>query len=234
MNQHFRVTASDGEILDFEHLLAVKLKGDNLIALNNDWDAAINGQGEPVKEVLKEALYSQQVSQSAQFKLSYSLYKLGISQEDKPKSYERLRQMVNKHIAERRLQHNKEDLGHRTRSGPLGATPATAPQTRKGKCFQWAKEGKCSRGDSCPWVESHDPNIPRKRSLSPPKGKGKGGGKGKGKATPGKGKAQGTKAGGSKGSQKGRPKGGCWDCGGPHFQADCPNKTAGKGGEPIV
>ena len=60
------------------------------------------------------------------------------------------------------------------------------------------------------------PNWPRRG-----KGEGKGKVKGKGKDT------KGSK--GGKGTSKGKgggPKGGCWKCGGNHYEAQCPNQTA--------
>ena len=64
---------------------------------------------------------------------------------------------------------------------------------------------------------------------SPPKQKGKGkGGKGKGGEQHG---AKGAAGKGSKGKGAG-PKTGCFTCGGPHYQSDCPkNAKGGKGGK---
>ena len=55
-----------------------------------------------------------------------------------------------------------------------GKTPKTKAEAKPkakppGVCRQWASQGTCSRGDSCPWVKSHDSATPRtgKKSQSP-------------------------------------------------------------------
>ena len=57
-------------------------------------------------------------------------------------------------------------------------------------------------------------------------GKGKASGKGKGQSS-GKGKRGGKGKGPTSG--KGGPKGGCWQCGGPHYSNECPQQPAAKG-----
>ena len=51
--------------------------------------------------------------------------------------------------------------------------------------------------------------------------------KGKGKGDTPKGKSKGKNGGGGEGTNKGGPKGGCYTCGGDHFEAHCPK--LGKG-----
>ena len=91
------------------------------------------------------------------------------------------------------------------------------------------RNGKCRMCDGWGHFSAECPN----HAL---KGKGKGG-KGKGKDSGAKapkgGKTKGAgKTGGGKAASQGKGKGpaaGCWECGGPHYAADCPNKGKAKG-----
>lgn len=70
--------------------------------------------------------------------------------------------------------------------------------------------------------------ITQCKQLQTLKGKGKGkGDKGKG----GKGKHKGGNDGKGPGKGKQGPKGGCYTCGGAHYDSDCPNKGKGPSGE---
>ena len=97
-----------------------------------------------------------------------------------------------------------------------GESPESDPDKlaalRQGNCNICG--GKGHHGRDCP-----NPVLKGEKSK----------GKGKGKAKGGGAKASGAKAGGKGGGKtggKGGPKnGGCWNCGGAHFQAQCPHPT---------
>ena len=79
----------------------------------------------------------------------------------------------------------RDRYSHAVKGEGRGGPQASSP--RKGDCRQWAKEGKCSRGDDCSWASSHTKDKAGKRTKTPgergrsPKGKGKGKGKSKSK-----------------------------------------------------
>jgi hypothetical protein len=106
--------------------------------------------------------------------------------------------MVKLIIDKNRLDHNKAAMD-KVHQG--GLHPAAKPKAKANACRQWAKMGKCSRGTSCPWVDTHTPdNAPApKRPKSP---KGKGGGKGEPKPQQPRGR---TPDRGNKGGGKGEP-----------------------------
>jgi hypothetical protein len=111
-----------------------------------------------------------------------ALYHQDVTQNGKPKSYERLLAMVNVHLADKRLKDNREALASKHTRGDRATAARSGSPVKTGDCRQFARDGKCSRGKDCPW------NHPKRERTASPKGKGKGKDKGKGK---GKGKDKG-------------------------------------------
>ena len=101
--QEYRIRAEDGALLDFEDLMKVELKGDNLVAFENEWDMTLGGMAEIPAENILELLYKRNLDKSQQLKETMSLYQMKITQEGGEKSYTRLREMVAAHLAKRKL-----------------------------------------------------------------------------------------------------------------------------------
>ena len=107
-----------------------------------------------------------------------TLYWQDITQRGEPKSYETLNNMVRAHLERKRLDKNKDAWDKHHAKGGGGnkaavagreATPSNGP--KRGDCRHWAKEGKCSRGDKCPWKNSHTDDKAGARGRSPSRGR---------------------------------------------------------------
>ena len=165
--RHFRLAKADGAILEFKDLLNVKLKGDNLMAFENDWDYVLGGLEKIPEEQVLESLYFCQIEQSAQLKTALQLYTDGIVHKGEEKSYEKLRTIVRAHLEHKRLKSNRDAMdGGKGYPGKgkgkgkgkrKGKRSKSAPGTKvaAGDCRQFLKTGSCSRGDSCPYVHDH-------------------------------------------------------------------------------
>ena len=55
--EHFRLSEVEGSLLEFEDLMSVELKGDNLVAFENDWDMHLSGIKTVPSEYVLETLY---------------------------------------------------------------------------------------------------------------------------------------------------------------------------------
>jgi len=152
-----RTSEADGSLLEITDLINVELKGDNLPALINDWDAALEGQSHEPSEAIKEGLFRKQLERSHQLTAAMALINQDVTQRGEKRSYDRLYQMVLLHIEHKNKVKNRNDLA--SKSGRFGA-PATDPQKaskgKKGDCRQYIKKGSCSRGDECPFIHDDD------------------------------------------------------------------------------
>jgi hypothetical protein len=180
--EHFRITETEGAILEFEDLIAIELRGDNIKQFLNDWESClINLKAVPPPEIL-ESLFRKQLERSDCLKNVMSLYNLDITHNGKERSYERLLSMIRSQIEDNRRRRNRDEMSHR---GKGRANPATSadPKKKQGDCHQFMNNGICSR-ENCPWnhplEHGQRKGSPEGRSSSPNGGKGKGGKKGKG------------------------------------------------------
>ena len=54
IHHHYRVSESEGAVLDFRDLMAVNMVGDNLRAFLNDWEMTLSGMKKaPSEEILR-------------------------------------------------------------------------------------------------------------------------------------------------------------------------------------
>jgi len=168
--QHYKVSETEGALLCFEDLLHVSLKGDNVRAFVNEWEAVIIALKVVPEENIMESLFRRQLEAIMQLKETIALYSLGVTQKGEERSYQCLMSMTKIHLEKRRLDKHREDLDSKRRrsyasaakgerkgggkgGGKRGRSPT--PKARTGDCRQFLNnEGKCSRGDGCPW--SHD------------------------------------------------------------------------------
>ena len=189
---YFKVSTNDGVLLDWEEILQVTLKGDNLSQFLTDWETTLLNIQDPPTDSMLEGLLRNQLEKSEQLKNSMSLYWQDITQRGEEKSYEKLLTTLRTHIDRKRLDRNKASLG----KGPNAAAAAGPKPATKGTCHQWDEKGKCSRGDKCPWVNSHTKeraNSVRPTSKGPGKGnreESRGRDKGKGRGKGGRGRSE--------------------------------------------
>jgi len=127
--KHYKVSEIEGALLSFEDLLHVSLKGDNVRAFVNEWEAVIIALKPIPEENVLESLFRRQLEASSQLKETMALYNLGITQRGEERSYQRLMSMAKTHLERRRLDKNREDLDTKGRSSYASA----AKGDRKGK-----------------------------------------------------------------------------------------------------
>ena len=106
LNQKLQVGATDRSMIEYDALKYVSLKGDNLVALLNDWDSALDAMTERPPDSILLNLWDAQVQKSTQFSQTYSLYEMKITHEDQTKDYEVLLSMVRKHVEEKARKKN--------------------------------------------------------------------------------------------------------------------------------
>ena len=108
--EHFRTCEIEGSLLEFEDLLGVTLRGDNLVAFENDWDTCLTGLKHVPPENILESLFRKQLEQSTQLKGMMTLYQQDYTQKSEPRSYLKLRSMLKSHINQRRLNKCRDEL----------------------------------------------------------------------------------------------------------------------------
>ena len=74
MDQHFRLGDAEGTILDFQDLRAVKLKGDNLAAFQNEWEMTLSGMTHWPSWDILESMYRTELLKSIQFQHHMMMY----------------------------------------------------------------------------------------------------------------------------------------------------------------
>ena len=199
MYQHFQMSDVDSAMQDWDEFIHVELKGDNLPQFWHDWETACLNVRDIPDERFLETLYRKQLMKSESFKQTLALYNQDIAQGRSTRDYNQLKNLLNLWIESNRLERNK-NAWDKSKGQPT-LTPAAkgkakakakAGAKRPGDCHQWKKSGQCSRGDSCPWSESHtEDKAGKKRENSRDQSRGrsqergrKGDGKGKRGNTP--------------------------------------------------
>jgi hypothetical protein len=161
MHDFFRITEVDSAMQDWDELIHVELKGDNLQQFYKDWDTACLNVRDLPDERFMETLYRKQLSKSESFKNTFALYNQDVAQARDRPDYTKLKNLLRLQLENPRLGRNKNALD-RSRTSPT-LTPAqkhnstsksnTQSGKRPGDCSQWKKDGQCSRGKDCPWSD---------------------------------------------------------------------------------
>ena len=181
--QHFRLSEAEGSILEFNDLLSVELRGDNLMAFKNDWEMVMSGLKVIPSAAILESLVLKQLQKSHQLKDMLALYHQDVVHRGEARSYERIMKMVTSHLEFRRRQKTRDDMSQNPRSLAQPSStkaggdskPLQTDRPKQGDCRQFLKTGSCSRGKACPWKhEKEKANARRPRSPSLKKGGGKG------------------------------------------------------------
>lgn len=187
LNNRLQVGATDRPMIEYDALKYMSIKGDNLAALINDWDSALDACTNRRPDDILLNLWDTQVQRSPQFAQTYAMYEMKIVHEGAIKDYEVLFEMARKHVEEKAREKNVTaakaggtGAGLVGKGGGKGKTPKTKADAKPkakppGVCRQWASQGTCSRGrgDTYPWVKSHDLATPgtgkKSESRSPKK-----------------------------------------------------------------
>ena len=138
-------------MLEFNDLLVLELKGDNLRAFDTAWDDTLLGMKSIPDEEYLENLYRRQVKKSKQFELLYNQLEADHMLRGRPKSYQDLKSMVRMHL-DKETRDKHLDAKRKAHTKGLAAMG----NRKSGDCRQWLKSGKCSRGDDCPWNHPAD------------------------------------------------------------------------------
>ena len=69
-----KITAETGQVMDFEDIMAVELKGDNVRGYLNDWELTLHAVKEVPSEDILESLVRRQLEKSNQLSLMMQLY----------------------------------------------------------------------------------------------------------------------------------------------------------------
>jgi hypothetical protein len=200
--EYFKISATEGAILEFSDLLNVVLKGDNLKGFMIDWEFTILGLLDVPDDKILESLFQAQLDHSVQLKDALALYHVDVTQNGKEKSYEKLQSIVRIHLEDRQRKKVRDQSQKHQKAFPAGKPKAKgSPKKKKGDCYTFAERGSCPRGKDCPFL--HDQETSNERKGRPrektPEGKGKGKGKSKSQSREsspkGKGKGKGKSSG---------------------------------------
>ena len=55
--QHYRISETEGAVLDFRDLMEVKLRGDDLRRFMNDWEMTLTGMKKVPDETVLESMF---------------------------------------------------------------------------------------------------------------------------------------------------------------------------------
>ena len=91
-------------MLEYGALKYVTLKGNNLVALLNDWDSALDACTNRSPDDILLNLWDIQTQRSPRFQQTYSLYEMKVVLEGLIKDYGVLLEMVRKHVEEKARQ----------------------------------------------------------------------------------------------------------------------------------
>ena len=99
INSYMEVSKIEGGLLDFEDFILVTVRGENVTRFLNDWDKAyakLRVESRPTPDQL-EILFRRQIQQVHDLEKTLDLYELTINQQSMPRTYDRLREMVDQH-----------------------------------------------------------------------------------------------------------------------------------------
>ena len=100
INKHFKMSETEGAILEFEDILNVDLKNGNLKQFLHDLDMALLAMNELPSANQLESLFRRQLKKCEELRQELSWYDMEIAQGRTTKSYERLKSIVRAYLEE--------------------------------------------------------------------------------------------------------------------------------------
>ena len=79
MYEHFRISDTEGAILEFRYLLAIELKRDNLNTLLNEWESCLIGLKTVPPQDILESLFRKQLERSESLKGMMTLLNMNVT-----------------------------------------------------------------------------------------------------------------------------------------------------------
>ena len=147
---HFRLSDVDDAMLNWDEILKLELKmpGDNVRQFLNDWDTTFTNVNTTPDPDFLESMFKRQLEHSIQLKGILALYNQEISQHKEPKSYKRLRYIVDNYLEENLLKRNQAALasgGNKNANAGIhaGVDKQGNVTARSGYCTKWSKTGTC-------------------------------------------------------------------------------------------
>ena len=96
--QNFKLNDTEASFLEWDELVSVTLKGDNLVQFQNDWESTCLSVRDLPDERFLESLYRKQLEKSVQLQNAMALYWQDITLRGEHKTYQKLKTIVYKHI----------------------------------------------------------------------------------------------------------------------------------------
>lgn len=175
--QHFRTSEVETQLLDINDLLAVELKGDNLMAFLNEWELTLEGLKIRYGDDILESLLRRQLENSISFATTLALYDQDTVHKGQIPSYDKLLNLLKVFLEERRRRRTRDALkGAPAAKGAAakGKGKGKNPKAKQGDCRSFLKNGKCSRGGDCPFAHD-ETKANSQRGRPTERGRGKGG-----------------------------------------------------------
>ena len=117
------------------------MQGTDISRFLHDWESVLLAINKIPDEVIMGSLFFGQLEKADTLKSLLELYRLDVTQNGKPKDYERLLTMVQRHLEERRRKKNRDEYsqgGRQSSASPVGDKGSKD----KGKSKSKGKTGK--------------------------------------------------------------------------------------------
>ena len=178
VHRHYKASEVDGQLLEYDDLLAVRLHQDDLRRFLNDWEMTMSGMKRVPDDDLLETLFRRELKKFSGFRENMAHYER-LQVGDPDRSYTYLYALARRHIENRRREAVREALtktlgtpAYPAASSAGGDSSRENPQRQVGECQSWIMYGKCIHGKDCPLAHDRDrrgrspTTKPRYKSLS--------------------------------------------------------------------
>ena len=98
IKDYFRISAEQGAVLDVSDLVSVTLGNNDVKRFLQDWESVLLSIDSVPSNSILESLFYRQLGKADSLKSLLELYRQGVTQDGKPKDYERLLNMIKCHL----------------------------------------------------------------------------------------------------------------------------------------